>query len=249
MNEIIHTIYEMGTVTGRSGKVHKLHSSIDPQEGEFLFNIVYNDSKVLKTLEIGCAYGLASLHICLAAKGRIGASHTIVDPFENTLWDGVGTRNLEEAGIDFFKLIEVQSEFALPRLLEKNEGQFDFIFIDGWHTFDHTLLDCFYANRLLRIGGYLAVDDVGFPSVNRAVSFLKNYPCYEEHGSVSDKSPKSWKKTVARSLMFPLRRESWAKILNPTLCRRVFEDPPKQMVALKKIAEDCRDWNWHDDAF
>jgi len=249
MKQIIHKIYEMGTVTGRSGEVHKLHSAIDPREGEFLFNIIDKDPKVLKTLEIGCAYGLSSLHICVATNRRTGASHTIVDPFQNTHWDGVGMKNLEEAGIGFFELVEVKSEFALPRLLEKNEGQFDFVFIDGWHTFDHTLLDCFYATRLLRVGGYLVIDDVHFPSVSRVVYFLKNYPCYEEYGSVSDKLSKSWKKTIARSLMFPIHERAWARILNPSLYRRVFEDLSIRMIALKKITEDSRNWNWHVDAF
>lgn len=167
MEQIIQRIYEAGVVTGRSGKVHELNSSIDSTEGEFLFDIIEKDPKILRTLEVGCAYGLSPLHICSATKGRPGASHTIVDPFQNTSSGGVGTKHLREAGIDFFELVEVKSEFALPRILEMTEGQFDFIFIDGWHTFDHTLLDCFYATRLLRVGGYLAIDDVTFPSVKR----------------------------------------------------------------------------------
>jgi predicted O-methyltransferase YrrM len=117
---------------------------------------------------------------------------------------------LEEAGIRFFNLVEIKSEFALPRILEQGEGSFDFIFIDGWHTFDHTLLDCFYATRLLRVGGYLAIDDVIFPAVRRVVDFVLNYPCYE----------------LFRSLGTDLR-----------------------MVVLKKISEDRRDWDWHDDKF
>ena len=149
---------------------------------EFLFDLISRDPAVRKTLEVGCAYGLSSLHICMALQGRPGAAHTIVDPFQNTQWDGVGTMHLERAGVDFFELVEARSEFALPRILEENEGQFDFVFIDGWHTFDHTLLDSFYANRLLRVGGYLVIDDAGMPPVYRAISFLKNYPCYREIG-------------------------------------------------------------------
>ena len=45
----------------------------------------------------------------------------------------------------------------MPKFL--NMKPFDFIFIDGWHTFDYTLVDMFYADRLLRIGGYLLIDD------------------------------------------------------------------------------------------
>jgi predicted O-methyltransferase YrrM len=249
MMRVIENIYEKGTVLGKSGRIHKLHSAIDPKEGEFLFNIIRNDPKVLCTLEVGCAYGLSSLYICSAIRERTGASHTIIDPFQNTQWDGVGIRNLEEAGIDFFYLMELKSEFALPRLLEKKEGQFDLIFIDGWHTFDHTLLDCFYASRLLRLGGYLVVDDISFPSVRRAINFLKNYPCYEECDSVSRRVSKSWKKIIVRCLMSPIHRRTWIKILQPALYQDIFDDRVTRMVALQKTQEDSRSWDWHDDAF
>jgi predicted O-methyltransferase YrrM len=249
MKQAIENIYETGTVLGRSGEVQKLHSTVDPKEGEFLSTIIHNDPKIVRTLEVGCAYGLSSLHICLASRERAGASHTIIDPFQNTQWDGVGIKNLEEAGIDFFHLIEVKSEFALPRLLEEKEGQFDFIFIDGWHTFDHTLLDCFYASRLLRVGGYLVVDDVSFPSVRRVVTFLKNYPCYEEYDSISGEVSKSWKKIIARSLMSIIHRRTWVKILQPSLYQKIFDDRATRMVALQKTKDDSRTWDWHDDAF
>ena len=247
--EKIKKIYQTGTVVGRSGKVRKLRAAIDRDEGEFLAEIIKNDSTIVKTLEVGCAYGLSSLYICSATKGRTGASHTIIDPFQNIHWDGVGLKHLEEAGIDFFHLLEVKSEFALPRLLEEKEGQFDFVFIDGWHTFDHTLVDCFYASRLLRVGGYLVIDDVSLPSVKRVVDFLKNYPCYEEHGSVNDKASKSFKRIAARILLSPIPQRTWAKILIPSLYRRIFKDKLTRTIALKKIQEDSRNWNWHDDAF
>jgi len=249
VNENIRKIYETSSVVGRSGKVHKLHSEIDREEGEFLVHIIRDNPSLVKTLEIGCGYGLSSLFICSALQGRNGVSHTIIDPFQNTEWDGVGIRNLEEAGFSFFDLIEIKSEFALPQLLEKLEGQFDFIFIDGWHTFDHTLLDCFYATRLLRVGGYLAIDDISFPSIRRVVDFLSNYPCYEFYGSVSSKRTKSWKNFLIRYPMSPVHRRTWAGVLSRSLYRRIFEDQFPRMVALKKVTEDSRNWNWHNDVF
>jgi predicted O-methyltransferase YrrM len=249
MNEFIQSIYKSGSVLGRSGKVHKLHSAIDREEGEFLFSIINSDSTIRNTLEVGCAYGLSSLYICLATSERPDASHTIIDPFQNTQWDGAGIANLDAAGIDFYSLMELKSEFALPKLLETNEGQFDFIFIDGWHTFDHTILDCFYATRLLRVGGILAIDDVSFPSVKRAVDLLKNYPCYEEAGAVGRKLTKSWKKVGARFILSPIKQETWANILSRKLYRRIYENQNDRMVALRKTQVDERNWDWHHDAF
>lgn len=249
MDEFIRSLYSAGKVTGRSGKTYALHSAIDEKESDFLFHLIKKDPKIKKTLEVGCAFGLSSLSICLATKGRAGASHTIVDPFQNTEWDGVGTKHLEDAGIDFFKLIEVRSEFALPQILHEGEAQFDLIFVDGWHTFDHALLDCFYATRLLRVWGFLAIDDVNWRSVGRAVSFVSNYPCYEQYGAVMESSAKSWRRKLARILATPVPRRIWAEALNPGWYHRVFDQCVPQMVAFKKVAEDRRNFDWHSDRF
>lgn len=248
MDAFIRNIYSAEKVTARSGKTYPLHSAIDPEESTFLFNLIKKDPDVKKTLEVGCAYGLASLSICLATKGRPAASHTIVDPFQNTDWDGVGKKHLEEAEIDFFHLIEAGSEFALPQIVQENEGQFDLVFVDGMHTFDHTLLDCFYATRLLRVGGYLTVDDVSWQSIGRAVAFFRNYPCYKEYDAVKSVS-KTWKKKLARILMMPVPRRVWVEILNQSLYRWVFDGYMSRMVALKKVGEDRRNWDWHNDRF
>lgn len=250
MNEIIDRLYKTRTVVGQSGKVHRLKSEIDRYEGEFIAKIISNDPKIINTLEVGCAYGLSSLYICSALKERPGVSHIIIDPFQSNHWDGSGVKHLEEAGVNFFDLIEAKSEIALPKLLSDKEGKLDFIFIDGWHTFDHTLLDCFYATRLLRVGGYLVIDDVSFPAIERVVDFLKTYPCYEEYASLGANKSKSLKKAVVRGLLSLIPRKLLSKILVHRLYRTIFfEDRGARMVALKKINEDTRKWNWHDNSF
>jgi len=249
MKETIQRIYKFETVIGQSGKTHKLHSAIDYNEGEFILNIIKDNPDIVKTLEVGCAYGLSSLFICLGIRRREGASHTIIDPFQKTSWDGVGIRYLQEAGIDFFRLIETKSEFALPRLLEDKEGPFDLIFIDGWHTFDHTLLDCFYATRLLRPGGVLVIDDVPFPSVKRVVEFLKNYPCYQEYCTVGDKWPMPLYNMLKRALHSQVNCKMIAKFFSPKSYRKMCEKEVVSMIALKKINEDNRNWDWHVDDF
>lgn len=230
MNEIIRGIYESGIAIARDGHVRDLASSIDQHEGKFLFDIIQNDAGILKTLEVGCALGLSSLHICAALHNRSGAKHIIIDPVQTTDWHSLGLEHLQNAGFDFFELIESQSELALPRILEKKEGAFDLIFVDGWHTFDHTLLDCFYSTRLLRVGGYLVVDDVTMPAISGVVDFLKTYPCYEQYGWVGQEGVKpSWRGKIAKRFGLPNS-----------------ERPPiVRMVALRKISEDARGWDWH----
>lgn len=249
MNEVIERIQQTGTVKGQSGTVHKVHSAVDRQEGLFLYNLIKSDPSVRRTLEVGCGFGLSSLHICAATDGREDAWHTIIDPFQKTQWDGAGLQNLCEAGFHLYDLIETKSEFALPTLAQTEEDEFDFVFVDGWHTFDHALIDCFYATRLLKVGGYLVIDDVAFTSVGRVVDLLKTWPCYEEYSAVSDHVPASWRKRTARLLMAPVALNTWKRVLAPRLQKQIFEKQSTRMVALRKIVPDERSWHWHDESF
>ena len=249
MNDYIESIYKSGKVTGQGGKEHSLHSEIDPAEGKFLSDVIAGDPTVTNTLEIGCAYGISSLHICHTLKSRTNPRHTIIDPFQFTQWDGVGIRNLEKSGIGFFNLIQKKSEFAMPELLAEGEGQFDLVFVDGWHTFDHTLLDCFYATRLLRVGGYLVIDDVKIPPVRRAAEYFSAYPCYKEHAVLNSKVAPSWKRKAMQLALGCLPESKRSNWLHPSLHHRVFSEHHTLMVALKKIAADERDWKWFPGKF
>ena len=250
MNPTITAIYESGRVTDATGTEHPLESAIAPDEGKFLHRIIADDPTVVRTLEVGCAYGLSSLHICHALAGRPGARHTIIDPFQRTQWDGVGISNLARAGIDFFRLIEKRSEFALPELLGADgEGKFDFVFVDGWHTFDHTLLDGFYATRLLRVGGYLAIDDLLLPPVHRAADYLALYPCYRVHAALREASGISLKRRAARAGLSLLPRRWRDRVLHPEFTRAAFTDEPAEMIAFQKIAADGRGWDWYPRGF
>ena len=181
---VLDQIYASGEVVTPKGEVLKLHSGVSREEGEFIYNLIRSDQQISQTLEVGCAYGISSLNICAALKGRAGAKHVIVDPFQRAQWESVGISNLLRDGMNWFELIEERSEFALPRITAQREGQFQFVFIDGWHTFDHTILDCFYATRLLAVGGYLVIDDANFPAIAKAIRCLETYPCYQRIASV-----------------------------------------------------------------
>ena len=79
--------------------------------------------------------------------------------------------------IDFER---VRQEFAstfkvaLPAMIQ-NQEIFDFAFIDGWHTFDHALVDFFYVNRLLNVQGIVVFDDVNYPQLRKLIRYISNY--------------------------------------------------------------------------
>lgn len=236
---VIEEIRRRRSVTDAGGTTFPIEKhGIDAAEGGFLRDFVAARPGITRTLEIGCAYGFSSLHIASALAGRPGARHVIIDPMESTTWKGIGVINLDKAGVDFYELREESSETALPELL-KQGAQFDLVFIDGWHTFDQTLVDMYYANRLIRTGGYILVDDANWISVSKAISYFERYPCYKIVGGAAGPTAKVvnllWKivRPVA-DLIFP----HWLYDYVYRLGRY------PSMVALQKVADDDRSWKW-----
>jgi len=125
--------------------------------------------------------------------------------------------------------------------------QFDFAFIDGWHTFDHTTLNPYYVSRLVRVGGYIVTDDCNWPSVAAAISYYSNYPMYTT-GAKSSKLHErrtSMKRSIGGevSSRIPPGLAQW--ILPSAIHNRVYRVSRfPSMVAFKKIASDSRDWAW-----
>jgi predicted O-methyltransferase YrrM len=236
---LIDEIRRERTVTAEDGKTYPIHKhGIDVAEGSFLTEFIASRPNVIRTLEVGCAYGLSSLHIASALAGRPGAHHVIVDPDESTAWCGVGVSNLDRAGIDFYELREEPSEIALPQLL-KEGAEFDLAFIDGWHTFDQTLIDMYYANRLVKVGGYFIIDDADWISVSKAISYFAKYPCYRIVAGVAGPV------TRVVNVLWRLGKP-FAELLFPRWLYDYFYGLGKypSMVALQKVTEDNRNWKW-----
>ena len=56
----------------------------------------------------------------------------------------------------------------------------DFAYIDGWHSFDYTLLDGWYVDRMLAVGGIAAFNDCDWPAVKKAIRFVLTHRKYSE---------------------------------------------------------------------
>lgn len=219
MNPVLERILNTRKVRVGDREV-ELGSEIPKGEGQFLWDLI-TSNRPARTLEIGCAFGVSSLFIC-DALSRVSDHfrHIIIDPFQHRDWHGAGVKSLEEAGFsDHIELIEKGSEIALPRLLGQGE-RFDFAFIDGWHTFDHALVDFFYINKLIDVDGIIVFDDARWKSVRRVVRHALTYPCYrlEAYWPMS-----FW-------TMFRFNR-----------IRHV------RCVAIRKVVEDDREQHWYAD--
>jgi predicted O-methyltransferase YrrM len=160
--------------------------------------------KPTDTLEIGLATATSALVIAhghrLNEDGAI-RSHTAVDPYQHEL-DDVGIVQIERAGLErYFSLIRNQSLVALPELLA-NGRQFDLIYIDGNHLFEHAFIDMFYSMRLLRTGGVVLLDDSTIPDVKKIVNFIRR----NFKGKIDELDLTSWRKPEASGLRYKVAK-------------------------------------------
>jgi len=233
--------------------------AVDPGEGALLQQIV-NDIRPARSLEIGCAYGVSSLYICEAlasakasaekapsAGPSAQACHIVIDPFQSTQWRGIGIKNIRDAG--FASLVdfrEERSEVALPRLLEEGVT-LDFAFVDGWHTFDQVMVEFYFINRLLRVGGVIAFDDANRRSVNRVVRHALTYPSYCVYATERGESARPT--VLGRSRRALTRVPAISGILRPDFLRKDWDlGILGTCVAIQKVTDDKRSSGW-DRAF
>jgi predicted O-methyltransferase YrrM len=154
-----------------------------PALSETLLNAIYRTVRKLQPqvcLQIGLAQGLSALAICSAIRENGQGKLISIDPFQAKEFQGAGIKCLELAGLaDRHELVEEVDYLALPSLLQ-NGLRTDFVYIDGWHTFDHVLLDFFYCDKMLPAGGVVALNDCGWRAVHKSLSFVKSHRHYEE---------------------------------------------------------------------
>lgn len=153
-------------------KIVRIHSNINLREGDFLSQLI-NLYKCKDCLEIGFAFGISAYYIITSHKK---VNLISIDPYQKSEWNNYGIELIKKFGLEKrHKLFEEKSYLALP-LMVKESKKFDFIFIDGFHTFDYTLLDIFYSIKLLKKNGIIAIDDVMHDGVKQVIDYIdKNY--------------------------------------------------------------------------
>jgi len=243
MHPYLKEILQTKTVLTPQGERREINSQISLEQGLFLQSIL-REIRPRVSLEIGVAFGISSMFICEVLQELGALKHICIDVGPLTKKGseepdryGLGLLNLERCG--YGKLIEAHelpSEIALPELLRRGQ-KVDFVFVDGWHTFDHCLLDFFYANRLLNVGGAIVLHDTDGPAVKKMVRYACRYPAYRRLGDV--RRPR---------VFFNGGRSGIRKIGGAVLeIFRLLRPNPPTCVALRKVAEDDRSWSWYED--
>jgi len=164
------------TTVAPDGTELELFAQVSVRYGRFLHTLV-GMFQPKDVLEIGMANGISSAYIAQAHNRYHGegGSHVIIDPFQSTDWQNAGRALLSRLKLDHnIDVIEDLSIVAVP-VLERQGRQFDFVFIDGNHCLDYTLADVLTADRVLRVGGLIVLDDSTDFGVKMAVPYLDRY--------------------------------------------------------------------------
>lgn len=179
-NPILEQLFERRVATSQTGETVEVRADIRVAFAEALYKAVL-EAKPKLVVEIGMAFGGSSLAI-LTALDQIGAGGKLIsiDPNQSTQWQGCGVESVKKAGFDgSHELIEKFDYIALPELLSRNQT-IDFAYIDGWHTFDYTLIDFWYIDKMLGAGGVVGFNDCHMTAVDRAIKFVLSHRKYEE---------------------------------------------------------------------
>jgi predicted O-methyltransferase YrrM len=176
------TMYKLATMYGSDGLLHELDNitKISIEQGHLLAQL-HASVKPRLSIEIGLAYGFSTLFILDAAFQTNTGRHIAIDPFQDTMWYGIGRQAVKELNFDSkFEHIPETSVAALTDL-SRQGVKADYIYIDGAHTFDYALVDFFCSDRVLNLGGILIFDDMWMPAIQKVASFIRaNIQGYEE---------------------------------------------------------------------
>jgi predicted O-methyltransferase YrrM len=248
MNPVLNGTQNTGEAIARDGTRVRVGSSISMDEASFITELV-KETRPKVSLEVGLAYGISALAIFEGVDKAIFQKHICIDPYQ-TGWGGVGLYNLERAGVSrFVEFHEARSYEALPRIIAGGESV-DFAFIDGWHTFDYTLVDFFLIDKLLRVGGVVVLDDSDWPAIRKFLRFVRmnlNYSVIRT--TLRRISIKRRTFNAAGSLLARLASRGWPHKILHNVFRPELLNPDEELglrgscVALRKEADDTRRWD------
>jgi predicted O-methyltransferase YrrM len=163
-----------------AGERVRLHSEIRREYAEALYQTVLR-LRPSVAIEVGMAFGVASLAILSALRDSQADGKLIsIDPMQASQWKSGGVTAVAKAGLsDRHVLFEDYDYNVLPRLLASGH-RVGFAYVDGWHTFDYTLLDWWYIDKMLPIGGVVGLNDCSWPSVEKVIRFVLTHRRYTE---------------------------------------------------------------------
>lgn len=244
MSAVLREIVSTGLTALPSGENVTVTSHIDEACGALIQKVI-RMKRPRVGIEVGLAFGISTLYILEALKETGGQKLIGMDPAQyDDYWRGGGLHNVAASGYsDLYEFHENTSQQLLPELVG-NGLKIDFAFIDGWHTFDHTLIDFFYIDQMMNVGGVVVFDDVGYPAIRRVCDFILTNRAYEIYDSVrlqQTNGLRRWGKLKVGRVLDPLVRTDKTPDQQAKLRESRISDV--YFLALEKTAHDNRRWD------
>jgi predicted O-methyltransferase YrrM len=181
-NDVLQQMYATGTAVTNDGRTVPLNSVVTPEFANCLYALVRREKPEL-VLEVGLAHGATALSIATALAENGGGRLVSIDPFQRSDWQGVALAAIEKSGLNgFHSLVEEPDYVALPRLLDRWGRSVELAYIDGLHAYEYVLLDFFYVDRMLEVGGIVGFNDCDWPAVIPTLRFARKHRNYEPLG-------------------------------------------------------------------
>jgi predicted O-methyltransferase YrrM len=213
-NAILEKIFTTRETVDLDGNKLPVNDMISKSEAKVLYNMV-KLSNPSTTIEIGLANGVSALVFCEAHKdhGNKESLHYAVDPNQFTTYNGSALASVRSAGYEkYLQILPGPAHLEIPELIKK-KVTVDCAFIDGWHTFDYTLIDFFLIDKMLKVGGYVAFHDVYSLAKQKVIDFILTHRKYEVCGELMkfDREPgkTTLKFFVWRLFKYPRLFFSW----------------------------------------
>jgi Methyltransferase domain len=240
---VLLEVFKTSRVFAPDGKEQSLESNISSAEALELYTVVRSLCPEC-SVEIGLAHGISALAILAAIAANGKGHHYVIDPFQAN-YGYCGEAMIHRAGYrDLHSFLERFPEEVLPTL-----PGIKFAFIDSSHLFDLTLLEFVLIDKKLEVGGMVALHDTWMPSIQAVLRFILGNRPYEICRDFSSEEPRlsllgQFKQVVGEWLakMPGADRFLVSNVFRPWASLQI-----GNLVFLKKLSDDRRDWRFYQN--
>ena len=235
---VLLDVLDSGVVVNRDGVETPLYGNVTLTQAQRLYDLV-RARRPEVTVELGFAQGISTLAIAQGLEDNGCGTHYVVDPLENSHYEGVGLTSLGRAGLrDRVVFHEAFAEEVVPSLPRTS-----FAFIDSSHIFDLTLMDFVLVDKRLDIGGLIGFHDLWLPAVLKTLRYIVTNRDYRVYGDIpTQPTPTKWH--VGNAIVRRIPRA--ALVFRPEVMELSMDlDLTRTMTFVEKLGDDTRNWDFH----